>query len=50
MIEEKINEIGSLRKNLRINKIKYYLEKDINKSKVLPKLIKKNFRYWNCGT
>jgi methionyl-tRNA formyltransferase len=42
MINEKINNKGSLGDNLKLNKINYFLEEDINKSKKLIKLIKKN--------
>ena len=42
MLKEIVNEKGTLRKNLKILDIKYIIEKDINKSKKLIKIIKKN--------
>lgn len=42
MLKEIVNEKGTLRKNLRLLDIKYITEKDINKSKKLIKIIKKN--------
>ena len=42
MLKEIVNEKGTLRKNLKLLDIKYIIEKDINKSKKLIKIIKKN--------
>jgi len=42
MLKEIVNEKGTLEKNLNLLKINYFIEKDINKSKKLEKLIMKH--------